>query len=47
MPSSGMCSYNLINGRGASENEYLQQKVLKHDWGGLYHVRLGRRPFHG
>ncbi|MEI9905166.1 MAG: glycoside hydrolase family 3 N-terminal domain-containing protein [Asticcacaulis sp.] len=32
-PGSVMCSYNLINGRWACENEYLQNKVLKHDWG--------------
>ena len=32
-PGSAMCAYNLINGRWACENEYLQQKVLKHDWG--------------
>lgn len=32
-PGSVMCSYNLVNGRWACENEYLQQKVLKHDWG--------------
>lgn len=33
MPGSVMCSYNLINGRWACENEYLQKKVLEHDWG--------------
>ncbi|MDI7776459.1 glycoside hydrolase family 3 protein [Asticcacaulis sp. EMRT-3] len=32
-PGSVMCSYNLVNGRWACENEYLLQKVLKHDWG--------------
>ncbi|MGN6421769.1 MAG: glycoside hydrolase family 3 protein, partial [Asticcacaulis sp.] len=32
-PGSVMCSYNLVNGRWACENEYLQNKVLKHDWG--------------
>ncbi len=32
-PGSVMCSYNLVNGRWACENEYLQQKILKHDWG--------------
>ena len=32
-PGSVMCSYNLINGRWACENEYLQNQVLKHDWG--------------
>ncbi len=32
-PGSVMCSYNLINGRWACENEYLENKVLKHDWG--------------
>ena len=33
MPGSVMCAYNLINGRWACENEYLQKKVLEHDWG--------------
>jgi len=28
-----MCSYNLINGRWGCENDYLLNKVLKHDWG--------------
>ena len=32
-PGSVMCSYNLINGRWGCENEYLLNKVLKHDWG--------------
>ncbi len=32
-PGSVMCSYNLINGRWACENDYLLNKVLKHDWG--------------
>jgi len=32
-PGSVMCSYNLVNGRWACENEYLLQKTLKHDWG--------------
>jgi beta-glucosidase len=32
-PGSVMCSYNLVNGRWACENDYLLNKVLKHDWG--------------
>ncbi|HWU50828.1 MAG TPA: glycoside hydrolase family 3 C-terminal domain-containing protein [Asticcacaulis sp.] len=32
-PGSVMCSYNLVNGRWACENEYLLQKTLKRDWG--------------
>ncbi|MEA3081279.1 MAG: beta-glucosidase [Sphingomonadales bacterium] len=32
-PGSAMCSYNLINGRWGCENDYLLNKVLKHDWG--------------
>ena len=32
-PGSVMCSYNLVNGRWACENDYLQNQVLKHDWG--------------
>ncbi len=32
-PGSVMCSYNLINGRWACENEYLLNKTLKQDWG--------------
>jgi beta-glucosidase len=32
-PGSVMCSYNLVNGRWACENEYLLQKTLKQDWG--------------
>jgi beta-glucosidase len=28
-----MCSYNLINGFWACENDYLQNQVLKGDWG--------------
>jgi beta-glucosidase len=31
-PGSVMCSYNLINGRWGCENDYLLNKVLKHDW---------------
>lgn len=31
-PGSVMCSYNLINGRWACENDYLLNKVLKQDW---------------
>lgn len=32
-PGSVMCAYNLVNGRWACENDYLLNKVLKHDWG--------------
>jgi beta-glucosidase len=32
-PASVMCSYNLVNGRWACENDYLLNKVLKQDWG--------------
>jgi beta-glucosidase len=32
-PGSVMCSYNLVNGRWACENEYLLNKILKQDWG--------------
>jgi beta-glucosidase len=32
-PGSVMCSYNLINGHWGCENDYLLNKVLKHDWG--------------
>jgi beta-glucosidase len=32
-PGSVMCSYNLINGSWGCENDYLLNKVLKHDWG--------------
>ena len=28
-----MCSYNLINGDYACENDYLLNKVLKQEWG--------------
>lgn len=31
-PGSVMCSYNLLNGRWACENDYLLNTVLKHDW---------------
>jgi beta-glucosidase len=31
-PGSVMCSYNLVNGRWACENDYLLNKVLKGDW---------------
>ena len=39
-----MNSYNLINGVHATQNEFLNLKVLKGDWGfkGDTHVRLGR-----
>ena len=32
-PASVMCSYNLVNGRWACENDFLLNKVLKQDWG--------------
>ena len=32
-PGSVMCSYNLVNGRWACENDYLLNTVLKGDWG--------------
>ena len=32
-PASVMCSYNLVNGNWACENDYLLNKVLKQDWG--------------
>ena len=32
-PASVMCSYNLVNGAWACENDYLLNKVLKQDWG--------------
>jgi beta-glucosidase len=32
-PGSAMCSYNLVNGFWACENDYLLNKVLKQDWG--------------
>jgi beta-glucosidase len=32
-PGSVMCSYNLVNGAYACENDYLLNKVLKGDWG--------------
>jgi beta-glucosidase len=32
-PASVMCSYNLIGGRWACENEWLLNKTLKRDWG--------------
>ncbi|MEO6256445.1 MAG: glycoside hydrolase family 3 C-terminal domain-containing protein, partial [Sphingomicrobium sp.] len=32
-PGSVMCSYNLLNGRWACENDYLLNTVLKGDWG--------------
>jgi beta-glucosidase len=32
-PGSVMCSYNLVNGRWACENDYLLNTVLKSDWG--------------
>jgi beta-glucosidase len=32
-PGSVMCSYNLVNGRWACENDYLLNTILKHDWG--------------
>lgn len=32
-PASVMCSYNLVDGAWACENDYLLNKVLKQDWG--------------
>lgn len=32
-PASVMCSYNLVNGVYACQNEWLLQRVLKGDWG--------------
>ncbi|WP_116090405.1 beta-glucosidase [Sphingomonas crusticola] len=32
-PGSIMCSYNLVNGEWACQNDWLLNKVLKHDWG--------------
>ncbi|HTM82601.1 glycoside hydrolase family 3 C-terminal domain-containing protein [Asticcacaulis sp.] len=32
-PGSVMCSYNLVNGDWACENDYLNNRVLKQDWG--------------
>jgi beta-glucosidase len=32
-PWTVMCSYNRINGVYASENDYLQNKILRDDWG--------------
>ena len=32
-PGAVMCSYNRVNGVYACENEWLLDKVLKHDWG--------------
>jgi beta-glucosidase len=32
-PAGVMCSYNLVNGEHACENDYLLNKVLKHDFG--------------
>ncbi len=32
-PGSVMCSYNLVNGVYACENDWLLNKVLKQDWG--------------
>ncbi|HEY0281675.1 MAG TPA: glycoside hydrolase family 3 C-terminal domain-containing protein, partial [Rhizomicrobium sp.] len=31
-PASVMCSYNLVNGQWACENEYLLNRTLKRDW---------------
>ncbi len=31
-PGSVMCSYNLVNGRWACENDFLLNKTLKQDW---------------
>ncbi|MEI9952466.1 MAG: glycoside hydrolase family 3 C-terminal domain-containing protein [Pseudomonadota bacterium] len=32
-PGSVMCSYNLVNGAYACQNDWLLNQVLKHDWG--------------
>jgi len=32
-PGSVMCSYNLVNGEYACQNDWLLNQVLKHDWG--------------
>jgi beta-glucosidase len=32
-PGSVMCSYNLVNGKHACQNDWLLNKVLKGDWG--------------
>lgn len=32
-PGSVMCAYNQVNGHYSCENDYLLNKVLKHDWG--------------
>ncbi len=32
-PGSIMCSYNLVNGVSACQNDWLLTKVLKDDWG--------------
>ncbi len=32
-PGSVMCSYNLVNGTHACQNDWLLNQVLKHDWG--------------
>jgi beta-glucosidase len=32
-PGSVMCSYNLVNGVYACQNDWLLNQVLKHDWG--------------
>lgn len=32
-PGSIMCSYNLVNGEWACQNDWLLNKVLKRDWG--------------
>jgi beta-glucosidase len=32
-PGSVMCSYNLVNGVHACQNDWLLNQVLKHDWG--------------
>lgn len=32
-PRTVMCAYNLVNGEYCSENDYLQNKVLREEWG--------------
>ena len=41
---SVMDSYNLINGQHATQNDFLNNQILKKDWGfqGIVDVRLGR-----
>ena len=47
-PSGVMCSYNLVEGNYACENDYLLNQVLKKDFKfkGWVALRLGRNPQH-